>query len=134
MIQWGHLFNHEIDNNQANRNNFSAESWDKEIILLTWEFTHNIWITRNKIEHDTEGKPNIKTKQKIIEHILGISNIKGPQPYTIEELTNDKLITMTTPNLRTILENIKMKRRREKKKRQKTRKKLREIHNSTQNQ
>jgi hypothetical protein len=112
--QWGHIFNYEIDNTQPHRKNITAESWDKEIILLTWEFAHNMWISRNQIEHDTDGNTNKKTKEKIIEHIIGISQAKGSSPYQMNELTYDKLIKMPIPNLKSIQNNIKMKRRREK--------------------
>jgi hypothetical protein len=37
--------------------------------------------SRIKIEHDHEGNPNQNIKEKIISHIIGIAEIKGPEKH-----------------------------------------------------
>jgi hypothetical protein len=123
------LYNHEKDPTQPGNKYTTAETRDKEIILLTWNFSHDMWINRNNTEHDHDGNPSKRTKQKIINHIIGITNTRGPQPYTMEELALDKLETIPLPNLKSILITIKSKQRKEKKKGQKNRKKLRQLNN-----
>jgi hypothetical protein len=124
---WGQLFNHEIDKRQPGANHITAETWDRDLILLTWNFAHEMWINRNKIEHDHDGNPNKRAKQKIINHILGIANSKGPQPYKLDELTEEKLQSMPITNLKSIHTTIKQKIKKKKKQEHKNRKKLRQL-------
>jgi hypothetical protein len=48
---------------------------------LTFEFAFNIWTERNKIEHDTDGDPKKRKKEKIIEIIMGDLELTNYQVY-----------------------------------------------------
>jgi hypothetical protein len=59
---WGTLQNHDIKTTDTGIRLNSAKKWSKELILLSWEFTHNCWLVRNECEHDTNGDPETRKK------------------------------------------------------------------------
>jgi hypothetical protein len=71
------------------------ETWATEIILLTWEYVHKTWLKRNKTEHDEDGQPEYRKKEKIIEIILGgCQRLERDKGYRNEELEKEKLINI----------------------------------------
>jgi hypothetical protein len=81
--------------------------WAKEIIILNWKFVHNCWIYRNTIEHDTDRSPKTQKKEKIIEHILRISEKRDYKVYRKIEMKNEVLMKLPMENLIMIEINIK---------------------------
>jgi hypothetical protein len=80
-MQWGHLFNHEIDNDQPDQKNITPESWDREIILLTREFTLNIWNIRKKLNMT----PNVtQTKSKTKNYQTNHWNITNKRTHALQ--------------------------------------------------
>jgi Zn finger protein HypA/HybF involved in hydrogenase expression len=117
--EWGALFNYDIKNNNSGIKFNSAEKVAKEMIILTWEFVHDCWLTRNKLEHDTDGDPETRKKEKVIEIILGESENTNYETYKKMELENDTLIRLPLENLQMLeinIKNEKKRRRTEKKK------------------
>jgi hypothetical protein len=118
-MEWGTLVNYDIQHKDSQIRHNSVEKWAKEIILLNWDFAHSIWLSCNKHEHDEEGKPGERIKEKIIEVILGISRAMEYMTYSKEELTIRELKKSPLDNLKIILTNIKNDRTRKNKKKRK---------------
>jgi hypothetical protein len=118
-MEWGTLVNYDINHKNSNIRYNSVEKWAKEVILLNWELAHNIWLSRNQNEHDSEGNPTERIKEKLIEEILGISRETEYRTYSKEELKISDLKKSPTDNLKIILINIKNDRTRRNKKRKK---------------
>jgi hypothetical protein len=111
-IEWGTLVNHDIKNQDSLIKYNSSEKWAREIILLNWDFAYSIWNLRNKNEHDLEGKPELRAKEKILDEILGISKETEYSTYSRDELRIHELKQSPMDNLKIILLNIKNERAR----------------------
>jgi hypothetical protein len=66
---WGTLQNHDIAPKISGLRFDTANKGAKELILLTWAFAYDCWLTRNEIEHDTNGDPDTRKKEKLIANI-----------------------------------------------------------------
>jgi hypothetical protein len=42
----------------------TSDKWAKEIMVMTWELIHEIWLEKNKIKHDYEGQLEKQKKRK----------------------------------------------------------------------
>jgi hypothetical protein len=87
--------------------NIIAQKWAIEIIALTWELIHNLWLKRNEIEHDVKGHPEQRKKDKIIEIVRGESIRMDYEVYSKEELENETLGNLPIENLNMIKQNLK---------------------------
>jgi hypothetical protein len=76
------------------------------IIVATWEFIYEIWIVRNKIEHDKEGKPEIRKREKLVEIIVGKSEIINYDTYSKKDVEMGVLTALLVENLQMIEKNI----------------------------
>jgi hypothetical protein len=47
----GFLFNFEHDNTTPGNKHRTAETWDRDIITITWNFVHEVWLQRNFTEY-----------------------------------------------------------------------------------
>jgi hypothetical protein len=105
--EWASLQNYDIKNSDSGIKYNSSEKWAKEIIILTWEFIHSMWLERNSCEHDLQGEPEKRKKEKLIEVIIGESEIMEYQDYPKEELDKEKLLQLPKENLQMIENNLK---------------------------
>jgi hypothetical protein len=116
--EWASLQNYDIQNSDSGIKYNSPEKWAKELILLTWEFIHSMWLERNNCEHDLQGTPELRKKEKLIEIIMGESEIMEYQDYPKDEINMELLIQLPKENLQMIeynLKNAKRSRRRKSK-------------------
>jgi hypothetical protein len=74
--EWGALKNFEIKSRITPIKHATSEKWAVDMILLTWNFIFDLWIQRNKYEHDETGNPILRKKDKLIEIIRGESKKK----------------------------------------------------------
>jgi hypothetical protein len=105
--EWASLQNYDIKNSDSGIKYNSSEKWAKEIITLTWEFIHSMWLERNSCEHDLQGEPEKRKKEKLIEVIIGESEIMKYQEYPKEELDKENLLQLPKENLQMIENNLK---------------------------
>jgi hypothetical protein len=105
--EWATLVNYDIETIKTGKKFNSSEKWETDIIKLNWDFVYDMWIERNKIEHDTNGDPELRKKEKIIEIIQGEFHLANNVNYTLEVLTSEKLISLPMENLVMIEHNIK---------------------------
>jgi hypothetical protein len=66
-MEWATLIKFDIKNNNSDIKHVTPE----ELILQTWEYIHDSWTKRNKIEHEEAGSPEMRRKAKLIKIILG---------------------------------------------------------------
>jgi hypothetical protein len=71
--EWLHLVNYDIQTIDFSIIFNTPEKWGIVVISLTWEYVYNTWHERNSTEHNENGAPEIRKKEKVTEHILGIS-------------------------------------------------------------
>jgi hypothetical protein len=105
--EWATLFNYNITTIDSGIKFNSSEKWAKDLILLTWEFLHEIWLERNKCEHDIDGDPTIRAKEKLIEIIKGESELLNYATYQRDEVELEVLINMPIENLQMLINNLK---------------------------
>jgi hypothetical protein len=58
--EWLTILSYNMEHNDSGIRNNTIDKWAKESVVTTWEFIHNIWMVRNKIEHNEEGKPEMR--------------------------------------------------------------------------
>jgi hypothetical protein len=68
---------------------------------------YSCWTHRNKIEHDEDGSPETQKKEKIIEHLLGISKNMQYEVYKKVEMKQEVLMKLPIENLIMIEINLK---------------------------
>jgi hypothetical protein len=79
-----------------------AEQWGTKIIVKTWDFVRSSWKIRNDGEHDNNGDPLRKQKEKLIRKILWCKT-------QINTFPNNYLRNLTAESLQGLpLENLKM--------------------------
>jgi hypothetical protein len=105
--EWATLQNYDINQNDSGKKYATSIAWAKEIILLTWDLIHQIWIERNNSEHDSAGCPEIRKKEKLIETIQGESYRMQYAIYSELETGTEKLIQLPEDNLKMIKQNLK---------------------------
>jgi hypothetical protein len=105
--EWATLVNYDIETTNSGIKFNSSEKWANDIIHLNWDFLFNMWIERNKIEHDSDGDPELRKKEKIIEIIQGESKMLPHSLYSPAELTMEHLIALPKDNLVMVEHNIK---------------------------
>jgi hypothetical protein len=105
--EWATLINHDLQHTDAGIKHNSSTRFAKEVILLTWNYIYDVWTERNKCEHDEDGSPDLRRKEKLIETIQGISLQMNYQVYTNDELEYETLITLPVENLVMIETNLK---------------------------
>jgi hypothetical protein len=113
--EWSTLFDHDIQNNDSGIKFNTAERIANEIIQHTWEFVSKMWRERNKVEHDEEGEPEVRKKEKVIEIIKGISEMTHYPIYSEDEINSDTLLSLPLDNLKMIEINLKNARERKRK-------------------
>jgi hypothetical protein len=117
--EWATLIRHDIKNIDSGIRHNTPIKWATEIIKLNWNYVHDCWKQRNIIEHDAEGSPETRKKEKIVEHLLGISEKMNYKVYKKVDMTNEVLMQLPIENLIMIeinLKNDKNKSREDKKK------------------
>jgi hypothetical protein len=105
--EWAALQNHDISTMDSGIRYNSSKKWATEIITLTWEIIHKLWLKRNVIEHDVKGHPEQRKKDKIIEIIRGESIRMDYVVYSKLELENEALSKLPIENLHMINHNLK---------------------------
>jgi hypothetical protein len=58
--EWATLVNYDIETIKTGQKFNSSEKWATDIIKLNWDFVYDMWMQRNKIEHDTNGDPGLQ--------------------------------------------------------------------------
>jgi hypothetical protein len=104
---WATLINYDIANVDSGIKHNTSEKWANEILKLNWEFVFNIWLERNKSEHDERGNPKLRRKEKLIKKIQGESAIMNFSVYKENEMTSEELIKLPIENLIMIESNLK---------------------------
>jgi hypothetical protein len=77
------------------------------VISVTWENMYNTWHERNSKEHDKNGAPETRKKEKVIEHITGISKKMEYHLYKENELDDTTLLVLPIENLQIMELNLK---------------------------
>jgi hypothetical protein len=113
--EWATLLNHNLKNVDSGIKHSSPEKWAIEVIMLTWDLIYNIWLLRNKCEHDHNGDPEKRKKEKLIEVIQGESAIMNYEIYSLEELETDELLGSPIENLEMLVANLKNEKERQRK-------------------
>jgi hypothetical protein len=90
--EWLNLINYDINTIDSGIKFNTSEKWANEMITAVWEYVYNNWHARNSIEHDKNGDPECRKKEKVIEHILGISEKMDYKLYKQKELVDPTLI------------------------------------------
>jgi hypothetical protein len=73
-IKWGELYNEDIKIPNIFCTRPSSNRWGIKIIQETWKFIIDCWKIRNNKEHDIEGHPTLKRKEKICDKFLWMRN------------------------------------------------------------
>jgi hypothetical protein len=105
--EWGTLVNHDVKNIDSGIKFNSSQKWAKEVINMNWEFIHDIWLIRNKTEHDEDGCPEKRAKEKLVEIIAGESIKENYVTYSEDEVEIGVLMNLPIDNLVMIERNIK---------------------------
>jgi uncharacterized protein YejL (UPF0352 family) len=105
--EWATLMNYNISSIDSGIKFNTSLKWAKEIILLTWNFIHEVWLERNKCEHDTDGDPEKRKKEKLAETIQGESELLKYSVYAKSEVGLEILLNMPTNNLVMLVYNLK---------------------------
>jgi hypothetical protein len=105
--EWSALQNYDISTIDSGTQYNSSKKWALEIIALTWELIHNLWLKRKETEHDALGHPEQRKKEKIIEIIRGESIRMDYEVYSKVELENEALGNLPIENLHMINQNLK---------------------------
>jgi hypothetical protein len=105
--EWATLQNYDIKHNDSGKIYATSKKWAEEIVGLTWELIHQIWLERNIIEHDSAGNPEIRSKAKLIEIIQGESQKMDFNLYPESDITHDNLVCLPVENLKMIQQNLK---------------------------
>jgi hypothetical protein len=106
---WSCLYQYDIETKEHNQKYVTVEKWDKEIVRIGWDFVLEAWSHRNNIEHDNEGDPKTRKKEKIIGKILWkIKNAKVKLPYKYNKIDEDSLKKCPIANLEMLIEQIQM--------------------------
>jgi hypothetical protein len=105
--EWAALVNYDISTVKSGIRFNSSEKWAKDIIKLNWDFVYQMWVERNRIEHDMNGDPELRKKEKLIEIIQGEYNLLNLDIYQVDEMTSEQLQSLPIDNLTMIETNIK---------------------------
>jgi hypothetical protein len=106
-IQWGEMYNNDIANPPFPLYRPSAARWGKQIIKATWNFVLNSWQIRNNIEHDNDGEPIKRSKEKIIERILWIQKQISPEKeHPFKHVTKEDIMRLPLENTVAMAEQI----------------------------
>jgi hypothetical protein len=68
--KWGEICNDDICKPNIVASRPYALKWGQTIILETWKFVLDSWYIRNSQEHDNQGGPIRRQKEKIIDEIM----------------------------------------------------------------
>jgi hypothetical protein len=61
--EWATLQNYNKTHQDSGKIYATSKIWAQEIISLTWELIHQIWLERNNTEHDLAGSLEIRSKR-----------------------------------------------------------------------
>jgi hypothetical protein len=87
----------------------TTEQWGIEIVKMGWEFILESWTYRNETEHDSEGDPQNRNKEKLIGKILWkIKNTTVVLPYKYKKIDEESLKKCPIMNLEMLSEQIHM--------------------------
>jgi hypothetical protein len=104
---WGDMYNYDIQKPSNIVRYPSSRRWGKEIIKLSWKFMLDCWYIRNECEHDTNGDPIGRAKEKMIEEIKWIVETKNDNiPVEIRKVAHAELIGQPRENLAMMLEQL----------------------------
>jgi hypothetical protein len=107
--KWGELYNSDIESGNVKIQRPTALRWGKTIVLETMNFIVELWLTRNKREHDSNTDPVTRKNDKLIENILNErEKILEHNPSVWSEIAMHELKTLRQDNLRMVLAQIKM--------------------------
>jgi hypothetical protein len=107
--KWGELYNSDIESGNVKIQRPTALRWGEKIVLETMNFIVELWLARNKREHDSNLDPVTRKNDKLIENILNEREKLTEHNQSVwSEITTHKLKTLRQDNLRMILEQIKM--------------------------
>jgi hypothetical protein len=76
---------------------------------INLEFAHNMWLERNKSEHDQEGQPENRKKEKLVE-IIGGKYRKVEDLYNADKMEVECLTVISVANSQMMEKIEKMKR------------------------
>jgi hypothetical protein len=105
--EWVSLINYDIATIDTGTKYNSSEKWATGIIDLNWDLVQNLWFERNKIEHDSEGNPDLRVRENLIEYIQGESALMNYTLYKVEDMITEALITLPVKILLMIEATIK---------------------------
>jgi hypothetical protein len=104
-ILWGELYNYDKDHSNIPLYNPSASKWGKSVIEETWKFILESWEIRNTIEHDSDGNPQLRLKEKLCRKIKWIEQ-QITQPHEYEDISMDELLKLPEANLEIMVDQI----------------------------
>jgi hypothetical protein len=105
---WSELYNHDISVPTNIVKYPSTKRWGKELLKITWQFVLECWYSRNLCEHDTDGDPITRAKDKLVEEILwNIKNKEESVPSQYKTLKYEELIIQPKDNLCIMNEQLK---------------------------
>jgi ribonuclease HI len=108
-IQWGEMYNDDMKHLPFPVYRPSASRWGKQIITETWKFVLLSWTIRNNVEHDNEGEPLKRRKEKLVEQIMWIkSHIKEDKEYPLKNIKKEDIMSMPIENIAAMAEQIKI--------------------------
>jgi hypothetical protein len=105
--EWATLQNYDIIHNKSGKQHTSSKKWATEIMNLTWEVIHQLWLERNNSEHDSLGCPEVRCKEKLIEIIQGESIRMNYQIYSETDTMQENLEQLPVENLKMIQQKLK---------------------------
>jgi hypothetical protein len=105
--EWGTLRNHDLQNPMTQTRYTTAEKWAVDMIIATLEYVHGVWLQRNKYEHDLDGDPVLRRKEKLIETIRGEYKENDHNMYSTEDIEYDVLKKCNEDSLKAMCLHIK---------------------------
>jgi hypothetical protein len=85
----------------------TVQRWGKEILQLTFQFLLDCWHTRKLSEHETNGDPLHREKEKITEEIQWLMNsLADKVPTAYLQLNQESLLKLSCENLLMMAEQL----------------------------
>jgi hypothetical protein len=106
--KWGALYNYDIETGNVKIQRPSALRWGKEIILETLNLVIDLWLLRNRTEHDMDIDPIERRNEKIRERIREEQEKIGLRSSIWANVSEKELKKLKGENLLMILEKLKM--------------------------
>jgi hypothetical protein len=77
-IKWGELQNEDVKKPNILIKYPSSIKWGTTVVLEGWNLLDECWNQRNKMEHDLDGDPIVRKKEKISEKIIWMGTTQQP--------------------------------------------------------